>query len=215
VTSECCWQRGVVSPVEAAPQCCWQRGVVSPVKAVTPQCCWQRGVVSPIDAEVSSWAIDMQKYQTLCDGNKRSHVVYMMIKDFYCYFKSNAYHIHRGTLPPRRDFVRLLREDMPDNVKKIIFGIYLDATHKKQIKREYNIEYALWGSREDQRENRRLRSKNRKQLTQTGLVRKGDGKQIHHKDGNVRNNNHNNLDVISACDHNKRHGKTCKKTKRK
>lgn len=44
---------------------------------------------------------------------------------------------------------------------------------------------------------RALRNKNRREAERAGKVRKGDGKEIDHKDGNPRNNGAGNLRVVS------------------
>lgn len=44
---------------------------------------------------------------------------------------------------------------------------------------------------------RALRNKNRREFEKKGLVRKGDGKEIDHKDGNPQRNGRGNLRVIS------------------
>jgi hypothetical protein len=51
------------------------------------------------------------------------------------------------------------------------------------------------------------RTKARRMATKAGLVKKGDGKDVHHKDGNPRNNSSANLSVKSR--------KTNRSTKRK
>ena len=43
---------------------------------------------------------------------------------------------------------------------------------------------------------RALRNKNRTQFKKAGLVKKGDGKHVDHKDGNPRNNSRSNLQVV-------------------
>ncbi len=45
---------------------------------------------------------------------------------------------------------------------------------------------------------RALRNKNRRAAARAGVVHKGDGKHIDHKDGNPRNNSKGNLRIISA-----------------
>lgn len=45
---------------------------------------------------------------------------------------------------------------------------------------------------------RALRNKNRNKALRTGAVRKGDGMQIDHRDGNPKNNSSKNLRVISG-----------------
>lgn len=44
---------------------------------------------------------------------------------------------------------------------------------------------------------RALRNKNRREFEKKGLVRKGDGKEIDHKDGNPKDNARKNLRVVS------------------
>ncbi len=46
-----------------------------------------------------------------------------------------------------------------------------------------------------QKKNRAARNKARREAERTGRVSKGDGKDIHHVDGNPRNNSTNNLMV--------------------
>lgn len=44
---------------------------------------------------------------------------------------------------------------------------------------------------------RALRNKNRREFEKKGIVRKGDGKEIDHKDGNPKDNARKNLRVVS------------------
>ena len=48
------------------------------------------------------------------------------------------------------------------------------------------------------KQERALRNKNRRAALRTGIVRKGDSRQIDHRDGNPRNNTPNNLRVVAA-----------------
>lgn len=48
------------------------------------------------------------------------------------------------------------------------------------------------------KQERALRNKNRRAALRAGVVKKGDGKHIDHRDGNPRNNLRRNLQVISA-----------------
>ena len=45
---------------------------------------------------------------------------------------------------------------------------------------------------------RAMRNKARRVVAKAGLVKKGDGKDVHHKDGNAMNNKRGNLSVKSA-----------------
>lgn len=102
---------------------------------------------------------------------------------------------------------------MPESVKEIIHVMYRDATVTNTITREYDIEYALWKSRKEQKTITAMRQKNRKKFESLGLVTSGDGLHIHHIDGNPYNNKRSNLEVVDPCQHNKKHGRRCVKTK--
>jgi hypothetical protein len=134
--------------------------------------------------------------------------------DFYDYFTTNGFVIHKGLVPVRDDFTQTLK-DMPDRVKRVLLAFYTNARISKTVKRDYKLEYALFGSTSAVRRKTKLRNKNRAMYEWMGLVKKGDKTEIHHKDGNVRNNTRNNLQVVDACTHNKLHGKACKKRKAK
>ena len=56
----------------------------------------------------------------------------------------------------------------------------------KLAKRNYKKEYSKFQSSRTQKKNRALRNRNRRRLTRSGLVRKGDGMDIHHKGGMVK-----------------------------
>jgi len=59
-------------------------------------------------------------------------------------------------------------------------------------------EYKKYHSSTRMKQERALRNKNRRKAVRGGIVRKGDGKAIDHKDGNPRNNARKNLRVVSA-----------------
>ena len=63
--------------------------------------------------------------------------------------------------------------------------------------RNYKREYALSGSKPNEKKNRASRNKIRRKLTKTGAVRKGDGKDIDHIDKNPRNNSRGNIRVVA------------------
>jgi hypothetical protein len=64
--------------------------------------------------------------------------------------------------------------------------------------RDYKREYEKYHSSEKQKKRRAARNKARRQAERDGKVRKGDGKDVHHKDHNPRNNGKKNLSVKDA-----------------
>ena len=63
--------------------------------------------------------------------------------------------------------------------------------------RDYKREYALYHGKPEQIKRRAQRNAARRMMAKAGLVRKGDGKDVHHKDNNTANSSRNNLQVIS------------------
>jgi hypothetical protein len=63
--------------------------------------------------------------------------------------------------------------------------------------RNYKKEYASYHSNTDQKKNRAGRNKARRSALAAGKVKKGDGQDVHHKDGNPRNNKKGNVKVVS------------------
>ena len=63
--------------------------------------------------------------------------------------------------------------------------------------RNYKNEYASYHSKTDQKKNRAGRNKARRSAMAAGKVKKGDGQDVHHKDGNPRNNKKGNVKVVS------------------
>jgi len=63
--------------------------------------------------------------------------------------------------------------------------------------RDYKKEYARYQGKPDQKTNRAARGRSRYKLEQSGRVKKGDGKDVHHRDGNPRNTKTTNLRVLS------------------
>lgn len=62
--------------------------------------------------------------------------------------------------------------------------------------RNYRKEYDNYHSKPEQRANRSKRVLARRKMEKKGKVRKGDGKDVDHKDGNPRNNGDSNLRVL-------------------
>ena len=63
-------------------------------------------------------------------------------------------------------------------------------------KRNYKREYALYHGKQKQIDRRSSRNKSRRDLVKAGLVKKGDGKDVHHKDNNPHNRARSNLQAL-------------------
>jgi hypothetical protein len=63
--------------------------------------------------------------------------------------------------------------------------------------RNYAKEYQNYHSSDKQKKRRAARNKARNLLLKKGRVKKGDGKDIHHKDGNPLNGKLSNLKITS------------------
>jgi|TARA_R100000656_G_scaffold14718_1_gene14527 predicted N-acyltransferase len=64
--------------------------------------------------------------------------------------------------------------------------------------RNYRQEYDRYQGTAKQKKRRAMRNKARRQAIRKGQVQKGDGKDVHHKDGNPMNNKAGNTYVRSA-----------------
>lgn len=63
--------------------------------------------------------------------------------------------------------------------------------------RDYKKEYQNYQGTEEQKKRRAKRNAARRSAMKDGKVRKGDGKDVNHKDGNPNNNSKSNLQVQS------------------
>ena len=63
--------------------------------------------------------------------------------------------------------------------------------------RNYKAEYENYHSKPEQKKRRAGRNTARRIMTMLKRVKKGDGKDVHHKDGNPKNNSTKNLRVES------------------
>ena len=61
--------------------------------------------------------------------------------------------------------------------------------------RNYTSEYKKYQKKQVQKKNRASRNAARNLLIKSGRVKKGDGKDVAHKNGNPRDNRHKNLAV--------------------
>jgi hypothetical protein len=64
--------------------------------------------------------------------------------------------------------------------------------------RNYRAEYDNYHARPDQKKKRANRNAARRKLAKQGRVKKGDGMDVHHKDGNPLNNSPSNLQALRA-----------------
>ena len=75
-------------------------------------------------------------------------------------------------------------------------------------KRNYRKEYDNYQGSAAQKKRRAARNRVRREALRNGIVSKGDNNDIHHKDGNPRNNSPSNLAV-----RNKSHNRSFARTK--
>ena len=69
--------------------------------------------------------------------------------------------------------------------------------YQKNGKRDYKKQNEKYDSRPSVKKDRASRNAARKAMVAKGKVRKGDGKDVDHKDGNPRNNKRSNLRVTT------------------
>jgi len=62
--------------------------------------------------------------------------------------------------------------------------------------RNYKREYENYHAKPEQKKRRAERNASRRKKESTGAVRKGDGKDVHHRDGNTKNQSSSNLAVL-------------------
>lgn len=67
----------------------------------------------------------------------------------------------------------------------------------KNYKRSYRQEYDRYHASPEQKEKRASRNAARREMEKAGKVRKGDGKDVDHKNGNAKDNSKSNLSVKS------------------
>lgn len=69
--------------------------------------------------------------------------------------------------------------------------------YQKNGKRDYKKQNEKYDSKPSVKKDRASRNAARKVMAKAGKVRKGDGKDVDHKDGNPRNNKRSNLRVTT------------------
>ena len=82
---------------------------------------------------------------------------------------------------------------------------YRDAVVNGEMKRDYAISAWCYEDTPKRKAARNARHSNREKFAKRGLVAVGDGKHVHHVDGNPFNNDPRNLRVVSADAHRKLH----------
>ena len=70
--------------------------------------------------------------------------------------------------------------------------------YNKSTGRDYKKENDQYKSKPVQKKKRAERNAARRKLMKAGVVKKGDGKAVDHKDGNTANNSRKNLRIQSA-----------------
>ena len=96
----------------------------------------------------------------------------------------------------------LLNDSLVENVKAgnidmLDALIIMEEQFGLTEKRNYRKEYDNYHSKPEQRANRSKRVLANRIMKKKGKIRKGDGNDTHHKDGNPQNNSDDNLEVMS------------------
>lgn len=99
---------------------------------------------------------------------------------------------------------------VPGTCPRALWKAYRDAVISGETKRDYAISAWCFENTPKRKAARNLRHANRSNFAKKGLVAKGDGTEIHHKDGNPFNNDPRNLQVLPAEAHRKLHSRTKK-----
>jgi len=73
------------------------------------------------------------------------------------------------------------------------------------VSRNYDQEYKNYQGTDAQKKRRAARNKARRRLEREGRVRKGDGKDVDHRDGNPLNNSDANIRVMSRSQNRSEH----------
>ena len=76
--------------------------------------------------------------------------------------------------------------------------------------RDYKKEYRDYHGKPEQKKRRAGRNSARRQMTKLGRARKGDGKDVDHKDRNPRNNSQGNLRMQSKSQNRSRNSQRTK-----
>ena len=110
---------------------------------------------------------------------------------------------------PHTRFVSCMGK-LTDEKAAEFYKLYRDASIRGLIKRDYQVRNRIYDSRPDQLANKRARSRNRRLFEKEGLVKKGDNTEIHHIDGDPKNNDRSNLAVVPVAHHRCHHNPEAK-----
>ena len=88
-----------------------------------------------------------------------------------------------------KEFINMYAHGNLDN-------LFEEKPYNKENGRNYKSDYKKFQSSPEQIADRASRNSARKELEKQGKVKKGDGNDVHHEDGNPRNNGKKNLRVV-------------------
>ena len=76
-------------------------------------------------------------------------------------------------------------------------NLFEEKPYNKENGRDYKSDYKKFQSSDKQKKDRAARNSARAEEERNGNVRKGDGKDVHHVDGNPQNNSKKNIRIVS------------------
>ena len=154
------------------------------------------------ETEVAIPVVDYSQFDT--SGKEEISEAYDFINDFLVENMDNQeamdFILSSGLVSPETiiknveevNAIDVLREMWENSVvKPELFESFIEEA------RNYKKEYKEYHGTAEQRANRSKRVLARRKLMKTGRVKKGDGKDVDHKDGNPQNNSNGNLRVLS------------------
>jgi hypothetical protein len=133
-------------------------------------------------------------------GSKSEEQVEIPVKRVYTPDGDEENFIERGADALLEQYL-LTNDTLIENIKNgnmdLLDGlIFLEEQFQLEEARNYRKEYDNYHSKPEQRANRSKRVLARRKMEDKGKVRKGDGKDVHHEDGNPQNNGDSNLKVL-------------------
>ncbi len=110
--------------------------------------------------------------------------------DFYDVLPKSSTFVNTNTIYIGKEQIKVPISEYYKNIGKLFLS--------EAKKRDYKEEYKEFHGKPEERKKRSKRVLARRLLAKLGKVRKGDGKDVDHKDGNAMNNSPANLQAISA-----------------